>query len=86
MYIKIIERLLENEHAYISGGNIYFDTSKLSDYYALTNHKEDEMVVGVREGVEEDSSKRNQADFVLWNYPPYDINVEIKPITLQIGL
>ena len=27
-----------------------------------------------------------QADFVLWNYPPYDINVEIKPITLQIGL
>ena len=66
MYIKIIERLLENEHAYISGGNIYFDTSKLSDYYALTNHKEDEMVVGAREEVEEDSNKRNQADFVLW--------------------
>lgn len=28
----------------------------------------------------------SKADFVLWNYPPYDINVEIKPITLQIGL
>ncbi|MBR5544139.1 MAG: dephospho-CoA kinase [Clostridia bacterium] len=28
----------------------------------------------------------SRADFVLWNYPPYDINVEIKPITLQIGL
>ncbi len=27
-----------------------------------------------------------QADFVLWNYPPYDINVEIKPIILQLGL
>ncbi len=27
-----------------------------------------------------------KADFVLWNYPPYDINVEIKPITLQLGL
>ena len=66
MYIKIIERLLENEHAYISGGNIYFDTSKLPDYYVLTNHKEDEMVVGAREEVEEDSNKRNQADFVLW--------------------
>ena len=24
------------------------------------------MVVGVREGVEEDQNKRNQADFVLW--------------------
>ena len=65
-YIKIIEKLLEKELAYISGGNVYFDTSKLNDYYVLTNHKEDEMVVGVREGVEEDSSKRNQADFVLW--------------------
>ena len=28
----------------------------------------------------------SRADFVLWNYPPYDLNVEIKPITLQIGL
>ena len=66
MYIKIISKLLDDEYAYISGGNVYFDTSKLDDYYKLTNHKEDEMVVGVREGVEEDSNKRNQADFVLW--------------------
>ena len=65
-YIKIIERLLEKEYAYISNGNIYFDVTKLDDYYVLTNHKEDEMVVGVREGVEEDLGKRNQADFVLW--------------------
>ena len=65
-YIKIITKLLEKDYAYISGGNVYFDTSKLEDYYVLTNHKEDEMVVGVREGVEEDVNKRNQADFVLW--------------------
>lgn len=65
-YIKIITKLLEKDYAYISGGNVYFDTSKLDDYYVLTNHKEDEMVVGVREGVEEDINKRNQADFVLW--------------------
>ncbi len=66
MYIKMIETLLERGLAYQSGGNIYFDTSKLEDYYQLTNHKIDEMVVGVREGVEEDNNKRNQADFVLW--------------------
>ncbi len=66
MYFKMITKLLEDGYAYISGGNIYFDTSKLDDYYKLTNHKIDEMVVGVREGVEEDSSKKNQADFVLW--------------------
>lgn len=65
-YIKIIEKLLTDGYAYKNGGNVYFDTSKLDDYYALTNHKIDEMVVGVREGVEEDSCKKNQADFVLW--------------------
>ncbi len=65
-YIKMITKLLEDDKAYMAGGNIYFDTSKLDDYYVLTNHKEDEMVVGVREGVEEDSNKKSQADFVLW--------------------
>lgn len=65
-YIKIISTLLEKGYAYIAGGNVYFDTSKLEDYYVLTNHKEDEMVVGVREGVENDINKKNQADFVLW--------------------
>ena len=66
MYFKIIENLLEKDYAYISGGNVYFDTSKLNDYYVLTNHKIDDMVVGVRDGVEEDQNKKNQADFVLW--------------------
>ena len=66
MYFKMIQNLLDKDLAYISGGNIYFDTSKLDDYYQLTNHKVNDMVVGVREGVEEDQNKRNQADFVLW--------------------
>ena len=66
MYIKMIEKLLKDGYAYVSGGNVYFDISKLKDYYVLTNHKEDKMVVGAREGVEEDNSKRNQADFALW--------------------
>ncbi len=65
-YINIIKKIIENGFAYIQGGNVYFDTSKLDDYYKLTNHKEDEMVVGIREGVEYDKNKRNQADFVLW--------------------
>lgn len=66
MYLKIIDVLMEKGYAYQSGGNVYFDVAKLDDYYALTNHKADDMVVGVREGVEEDSCKRNQADFALW--------------------
>lgn len=65
-YIKIISKLLEDGYAYQAGGNVYFDVSKVDDYYKLTNHKENEMVVGVRDGVEYDNNKRNQADFALW--------------------
>ena len=66
MYITMIEKLLDDGFAYKSGENIYFDISKLDDYYKLTNHKIDDMVVGVREGVEEDKNKKNQGDFALW--------------------
>ncbi len=65
-YIELIKVLIKKGYAYFSNGNVYFDTSKLKDYYVLTNHKEDEMVVGVRQGVEKDPNKKNQADFVLW--------------------
>ncbi|MBQ8891950.1 MAG: cysteine--tRNA ligase [Bacilli bacterium] len=65
-YIKIITKLLDTGYAYISGGNVYFDTSKLDNYYVLTNHVEDELIVGVRDSVEEDTNKKNKADFVLW--------------------
>ena len=65
-YIKIISTLIDKGYAYIAGGNVYFDTSKLSDYYVLTNHKEDDLMVGVRDDVEEDKSKKNKTDFVLW--------------------
>ena len=78
MYIKIITKLLDEGFAYESCGNVYFDTSKLEDYYRLTNHKIDEMVVGVRDGVEEDSNKKNQTDFVLWFTKSKFDNQELK--------
>ncbi len=65
-YIRIITRLLENGYAYPAGGNIYFDTSKLDRYYVFNDHDEEDLAVGVREGVEEDTNKRNKNDFVLW--------------------
>lgn len=65
-YIKIIDTLIKKEYAYEAGGNIYFDTSKLTDYYQLTNHNEEELLVGARKGVEKDLNKKNQTDFVLW--------------------
>ena len=65
-FIRVIESLLEKGFAYEAGGNIYFDTSKLKQYYVFHNFEEEDLAVGVREGVEEDGNKRNKADFVLW--------------------
>ena len=65
-YIKIVSALVEKDYAYLSGGNVYFDTSKLSRYYVFNDHDEEDLAVGVREGVEEDTNKRNKNDFVLW--------------------
>ncbi len=65
-FIKVIEGLLEKGYAYEAGGNIYFDTSKLSQYYVFNDFKEEDLEVGVREGVEGDENKKNKADFVLW--------------------
>ena len=65
-YIKIIEGLLEKGYAYVAGGNVYFDTSKLEHYYIFNDHNEEDLAVGVREGVEADGNKRNKNDFVLW--------------------
>ena len=65
-FIKVIEGLLEKGYAYEAGGNIYFDTSKLKEYYVFNNFAEDDLQDGVRDGVEKDDNKRNKADFVLW--------------------
>ena len=65
-FIKIVEGLLEKGFAYVAGGNVYFDTSKLERYYVFNDHDEEDLAIGVREGVEEDTNKRNKNDFVLW--------------------
>ena len=65
-FIKMIEGLLEKDYAYVAGGNVYFDTSKLKEYYVLSNQNEEDLQVGVRDDVDEDSNKKNKTDFVLW--------------------
>ena len=45
---------------------LYAYSSKLDRYYIFNDHDEEDLAVGVREGVEEDTNKRNKNDFVLW--------------------
>ena len=65
-FITMIQGLLEKGYAYEAGGNVYFDTSKLNEYYVFNKHEEEDLMEGVREGVEKDENKRNKNDFVLW--------------------
>lgn len=65
-YIKMIEQLLKDGYAYKSGGNVYFDTSKCSNYYELSGRSRDDLLLAVREDVEADSNKKNPFDFGLW--------------------
>ena len=65
-YIQIVSGLIEKGFAYVAGGNVYFDTSKLEKYYVFNDHDEEDLAIGVREGVEEDTNKKNKNDFVLW--------------------
>ena len=65
-FIRVISGLIEKGYAYLAGGNVYFDTSKLKEYYVFNKYEEEDLLVGVREGVEEDTNKRNKNDFVLW--------------------
>lgn len=65
-FIHMIEVLIEKGYAYVAGGNVYFDTSKLDNYHVFSDHSQDELLVGVRDDVTEDENKKNKNDFVLW--------------------
>ncbi len=77
-FIEMIEALLEKGYAYVAGENVYFDTSKLDDYYAFSSQTEKELMIGVRDDVEEDTNKRGKSDFVLWFTKSKFDNQELK--------
>ena len=77
-FIHMIEVLLEKGYAYVAGENVYFDTSKLQDYYVFSSQSEKELMVGVRDDVAEDTNKKNKSDFVLWFTKSKFDNQELK--------
>ena len=48
-YIHMIETLLDKGLCLSCRGNVYFDTSKLKQYYVFNDHDEEDLAVGVRE-------------------------------------
>ena len=63
--IEFITRLISSGYAYVTDkGNVYYSVRSFSDYGRLSHRKLDELLKGVRKGVEED--KRDPLDFALW--------------------
>jgi cysteinyl-tRNA synthetase len=71
--IKIVESLIEREHAYVgSDGVVYFDVQSFSQYGELSGNTMDALRSGEggRVDIETQSVKRNPADFMLWKPDP----------------
>ena len=62
--IELVSKLLEKGHAYIVGGNVYYDIASFPPYGKLSRNTRENLLSGVRSEV--DSQKRNPADFTLW--------------------
>ena len=62
--IEIAEKLIANNHAYVSEGHVYFDVTSAREYGCLSGRNLDEMIAGSR--VEVSENKRHPGDFVLW--------------------
>jgi cysteinyl-tRNA synthetase len=62
--IELIQRLVENGHAYVSDGNVYFDVESFREYGKLSRRRLEEQEASGR--VEPGAGKRSPADFALW--------------------
>ena len=63
--IRLIERLLETQHAYISdNGDVCYEVSSFDDYGKLSHKDIDGLMAGSRIDVVKE--KRSPLDFVLW--------------------
>ena len=67
-YIKemiiMIEKLVQNQSAYISNDNVIFNVKKYKHYGVLSRRTKDEQIAGSR--IEVADYKKNPEDFVLW--------------------
>ncbi len=62
--IAIIQGLQAKDVAYEVNGNVYYDIKRFPAYGRLSGNQLENMLAGVREGV--DADRRNPEDFPLW--------------------
>lgn len=69
--IDLIQRLIDNGHAYQAGGDVYFSVRSDPDYGELSHRNIDELESGHRDLVADDNAelegrKHDPLDFALW--------------------
>lgn len=62
--INLVKRIEEQGYAYQTGGNVYFDVTKFSNYGKLAKLDIEKLKAGAR--IDVDPNKRSPHDFVLW--------------------
>ncbi|HTU13597.1 MAG TPA: cysteine--tRNA ligase [Solirubrobacterales bacterium] len=62
--VELIETLVDDGHAYESGGDVYFSVRGFDGYGKLSHRSPDDMEQG--EGDDAGSLKRDRLDFALW--------------------
>mgnify|MGYP001566667767 FL=1 len=72
--INLIQKLVDNESAYVSKNGVYFRVSKFSEYGKLSKKKTEDLESGAR--IEVDESKESPLDFALWKFSDEQPNWE----------
>lgn len=64
--IEMVKTIIKNGHAYVSGGDVYYDIQSYPGYLGLSGRKLDDMQAGASDRVDATDAKRHQMDFALW--------------------
>jgi len=66
--ITFVQGLVDNGHAYVVGGDVYYSIPSFPSYGKLSKQKLDDLRVGAR--VEPNALKQDPLDFALWKSEP----------------
>jgi cysteinyl-tRNA synthetase len=61
--VALMQRLIDRDHAYGAGGDVYFDVRSLESYGSLSGQRIDDMLAAADS---EERGKRDARDFALW--------------------